>query len=109
MQVYADLYRQKTGTAPTKAILYFLNELTGPAPTVRPVNALLEVELDPVDVQEALQSFNQTVQEIENCRSTRQWPDPAVSPSKPTCDACDLRWNCTAAVNFDRQYPLLYP
>ena len=42
LQVYADLYRRKTGTAPTKAILYFLNELApGPAPQTRPINALL--------------------------------------------------------------------
>ncbi len=41
MQVYVDLYRQKTGTAPDKAILYSLNELSpDPAPTERPVNAL---------------------------------------------------------------------
>jgi putative RecB family exonuclease len=110
MQVYADLYRQKTGQAPTKAILYFLNELAGtPAPSVRPVNALLEVNLDPVAVQQALQSFGQTVQQIEGCRLTRAWPDPTVAPTLTTCNACDLRWNCAAAVGFGRQYPMLYP
>ena len=42
LQVYADLYRRKTGQAPAKAILYFLNELAPePEPTTRPVNALL--------------------------------------------------------------------
>jgi putative RecB family exonuclease len=110
MQVYADLYRQKTGQAPTEAILYFLNELAGtPAPTVRPANALLEVNLDPVAVQQALQSFGQTVQQIEGCRLTRAWPDPTVAPTLTTCNACDLRWNCAAAVGFGRQYPMLYP
>ena len=110
MQVYADLYRQKTGTAPTKAILYFLNELApDPEPTIRPVNALLEVDLDQIAVQQALQSFKQTVQQIEDCRSTRQWPDPMVAPNQPTCNACDLRWNCRAAVKFGRRYPLIYP
>ena len=83
MQVYADLYRQKTGTAPAKAILYFLNELTGePAPTSRPVNALLEVNLDPTAVQQALQSFSQTVQQIEGCRATRIWPDPTFASAR---------------------------
>ena len=44
LQVYADLYRRKTGHTPTKAILYFLNELApDPEPKTRPVNALLEV------------------------------------------------------------------
>ena len=109
MQVYSDLYRQKTGIAPTKAILYFLNELAGPTPTARPVNALLEVDLDPESVQQALQSFGQTVQQIEVCREDRRWPDPEVAPSQPTCNACDLRWNCTAAAKFGRQYPLIYP
>jgi hypothetical protein len=110
MQVYADLYRQKSGTAPSKAILYFLNELAGePAPTARPVNALLEVSLDPPAVQQALQSFGQTVQEIEVCRATRAWPNPTTPPPEKTCSACDLRWNCNAAAGFNRTYPMLYP
>lgn len=110
MQVYADLYRQKTGTAPTKAILYFLNELGGnPGPAARPVNALLEVNLDPNAVSLALQSFGQTVQDIEGCRTSRTWNGPPVAPSQQTCNACDLRWNCAAAAGFGRQYPMIYP
>ena len=110
LQVYADLYRRKTGQAPTKAILYFLNELApDPVPQTRPVNALLEVNLDPFAVQQALQSFGQTVQQIESCRSSRHWPDPAEDPSEATCDACDLRWNCSAAAKLGRNYPLIYP
>ena len=110
LQVYADLYRRKTGQAPAKAILYFLNELApDPQPETRPVNALLEVDLDPPSVQQALQSFGQTVQQIESYRSSRQWPDPTEDPGEATCDACDLRWNCAAAVNFGREYPLIYP
>ena len=110
MQVYADLYRQKTGTAPSKAILYFLNELGGePAPITRPVNALLEVNLDPTAVQQALQAFGQTVQQIESCRATRNWPAPTVAPPEKTCSACDLRWKCNAAAGFGRTYPMLYP
>ena len=110
LQVYADLYRRKTGTAPTKAILYFLNELApDPAPQSRPINALLEVDLDPSAVQQALQSFEQTVHQIESCRLTRHWPDPVDDPSEATCDACDLRWNCLAAAKLGRNYPLIYP
>jgi hypothetical protein len=110
MQVYADLYRQKTGTAPSKAILYFLNELgTDPVPTTRPVNALMEVNLDPQAVQQALHSFGQTVQQIEGCRATRIWPAPVVAPNLTTCNACDLRWNCQAARQFGRTYQLIYP
>lgn len=110
MQVYSDLYRQKTGTAPSKAILYFLNELSGnPAPQTRPVNAMLEVNLSPPVVQQALLSFGQTVQQIETCRLTRTWPDPAVAPTLTTCNACDLRWNCNAAINLGRNYPMIFP
>lgn len=110
MQVYADLYKQKTGVTPTKSILYFLNELAGdPEPTTRPVNALLEVDLDSGAVKQALQSFDQTVQEIEDCRANVRWPNPTIPPSEQTCDACDLRWNCSAAKSFGRNYPLTYP
>ena len=110
LQVYADLYRQKTGKKPAKAILYFVNELApDPPPTTRPVNALLEVDLDSKAVQQALQEFKRTVQLIEECRSKRQWPDPDESPSEATCAACDLRWNCTAAKKLGRDFTLLYP
>jgi putative RecB family exonuclease len=110
MQVYADLYRQKTGTAPSQAVLYFLNELSGdPAPATRPVNAMLAVNLDPTAVQQALNDFGQTVQLIEVCRATRNWPNPSVAPLEKTCDACDLRWNCSAAASFGRTYPMIYP
>jgi hypothetical protein len=110
MQVYADLYRQKTGTTPSRAVLYFLNELGGVvAPTVRPVNALLAVNLDPAAVQQALQSFGQTVQQIEACRASRNWPNPSVAPAIETCNACDWRWNCPAAAGFGRSYQMIYP
>lgn len=110
LQVYADLYRRKTGQAPTKAILYFLNELApGPEPKQRPVNALLEVSLDPSAVQQALGSFSQTVQKIESCRASRNWPAPVEDPGEATCDACDLRWNCGAALGRGRSYPLVLP
>lgn len=110
MQVYADLYRQKTGIPPTKAILYFLNELApDPEPVVRPANALLEVDLDPPIVQQALNQFDQTVSDIEGCRQLRHWPSPAADPGERTCNACDLRWNCEAAKALGRKYELLHP
>jgi putative RecB family exonuclease len=110
MQVYAELYRRKTGCAPRKAILYFLNELSGSsAPASRPVNALLEVDLDPTAVQRALQSFGQTVQQIEGCLTSRNWPPPNAAPSPTTCNACDLRWNCSAAAGFGRNYEMIFP
>ena len=110
MQVYSELYRRKTGKAPTKAILYFLNELApDPEPRERPVNALLEVDLDPISVRQALKSFEQTVRRIEDCKENRSWPQPVEAPSNATCNVCDLRWNCSAAARFGRNYPLRYP
>ena len=110
MQVYSELYKQKKGVAPKKAVLYFLNELApDPPPTARPVNALLEVNLNPAEVDQALQNFGNTVQEIETCKAQGDWPNPVIPPSPATCDACDLRWNCDAAAKFGRTYPLQYP
>ena len=110
LQVYADLFRRKTGKVPTKAILYFLNELApGPKPKRRPVDALLEVALNPAAVQKALAAFGKTVQDIEFCRLSRKWPDPNEDPGEATCDACDLRWNCAATSALGRNYPLAHP
>ena len=110
MQVYADLYRQKTGTKPVRAVLYFLNELASdPEPTSRPLNALLTVNLDSSEVSAALSSFDETVRKIERNKVNRGWPDPSEPPSKGTCDACDLRWNCEAAAKLGRTYPLVHP
>ena len=47
--------------------------------------------------------------QIEGCRATRTWPDPALPPPEKTCSACDLRWNCAAAANLGRTYPMVYP
>jgi hypothetical protein len=112
MQVYAELYRRRTGQVPQRAILYYLNELSGPMPPqTRPVNALLEVTFKQISVNMAMNSFNSTVQAIELGRSTNNWPDPDPNkpPTEETCDACDLRWNCKAANKLGRKYEMRYP
>jgi hypothetical protein len=110
MLVYAELYRMKIGTLPFRGILYFLNELADdPAPTSRPVNAILEIMFDQLDVDAAMSEFERTVDGIENCRLLRDWPDPPDAPSEETCDACDARWNCRAAEAFGRHYPMVFP
>jgi len=110
MQVYSELYRRKTGHAPTRAILYFLNELGGNnIPMARPVNAMMEVTLNAASVQTAMQSFGSTVQAIEGCRSAQAWPAPTQPPTLETCNACDLRWNCSAAAALGRTYQMIYP
>jgi putative RecB family exonuclease len=95
MCVYAELYRARVGTYPTRAILYFLNELDmDPEPTSRPLRAVQEVTFTAAGVQQALGAFDVTAQEIIGCRANSTWPLPALNPGKETCDICDIRWNC---------------
>ncbi len=110
MQVYAELYRRRTGQTPKRAVLYFLNSLSGPStPTTRPVNSMLEVTLDQTSINTAMQNFAATVNVIEQCRAANNWPNPNTPPPEETCNACDKRWNCLAAANLGRTYQLLYP
>jgi len=110
MRVYADLYRLKEGRLPRQGVLYFLNELgDDPAPTARPVNAVMMVTFDEESIREATASFEKTVADIEGCRLRRQWPSPSSAPPGETCDACDLRWDCDAARRFRRNYRMIYP
>ncbi len=110
MLVYAELYRMKTGSLPETGILYFLSELADdPPPNARPINATLEVNFDQEQVHRAMEEFQHTVADIEQCRLLRQWPDPGEPPTEETCDACDVRWNCRAATRFGRGYDMLYP
>lgn len=101
MRVYARLYRLKHGVMPRRAVLYFLNELDGPtAPSVRPVNAVMEVSLDPEEVEEAVSVFNATVQGIERARLQNQWL--AAKPgeiSEQDCAVCDFQWDCATPNN----------
>lgn len=96
MRVYAYLYQRKHGVLPRKAVLYFLNELDGPnCPSKRPVNALMEVSIEPNEIKVAIDEFTKTVAQIEQSRLTDQWE--AATPgsiSEQDCKNCDLRWDC---------------
>lgn len=109
MLVYAELYRERNGSYPSRAILYFLGELDEAESTgMRPPNALVDVPLNSQRIQVALETFGTTVQEIEECRATGQWPapQPGQEPDVKTCDICDIRWNCPAV---GHRYPMRYP
>jgi hypothetical protein len=109
MCVYAELYRVKTGVYPARAILYFLNELDSkpPAPPVtsRPPRAVYEVNFTPTLIREAMDAFNLTAQDIITCKNTQQWPLPANTPPTETCNACDIRWSCSA-VTYTQRFPI---
>lgn len=109
MLVYAQLYRLKSGNLPLKGVLYFMNELdVTPTPTRRPTQAAYEVDFrNPLNLQhmaQAMQSFDQTVADIEQCKQQDMWDPPRQAPDKETCDICDLRWNCTLV-----SYPMRHP
>lgn len=109
MLVYAQLYRERNGEYPEKAVLYFLNELdTVEESLTRPQTALLEVPLDPQRIEVALHIFKDTVRDIENCKRKDEWPEPqkGFEPDENTCDICDIRWNCPAKKG---KYPMRYP
>ena len=111
MCVYAELYRVKNGVYPARAILYFLNELYTPAGdpelTSRPIRSVLTVEFTPERIQAALQAFDQTAQDIMQCKSQQVWPNPQTLPDDATCDVCDIRWNCSA--HPPGKYPIRHP
>lgn len=107
MLVYAELYRARNGVYPARAVLYFMNELAGdPPPKFRPANALYAVPLDKKRIEQALQDFGTTVQEIEQCYISNRWlaPPRGKTPGKETCDICDIRWSCPS-VNYEMRYP----
>ncbi len=109
MLVYAELYRERNGEYPERAILYFLGELDEVADSPkRPEQALVDIPLKSRRIQTALETFKHTVHEIECCRLHDYWPTPQPQggPGERTCNICDLRWNCTARTG---KYPMRYP
>jgi len=110
MRVYAYLYQLKHGVYPQRVILYFLNELDGPTcPDARPANALFSVDLDPDEIQVAMNEFTQTVQSIQTARINEQWnPPPPGQISEQDCAICDLRWDCSTP-NNGQGVTLRYP
>ncbi len=107
MQVYSRLYEWKHGVRPKRAILYFINELDGDRPPQqRPVNAIMEVPLNTPEIDEAMEAFARTVEDIELARLQDYFP-----PAKPgaisdqDCNICDLRWNCPTPKKIKMRYP----
>src|SRR5205823_6175305 len=98
MRVYADLYFQRNGRHPKKTIIYFVGELAGdPPPASTPAAAVMDVILERGRIDEALDAFDCTVQEIETSRRQNRWVPPPQGvevAGKETCDLCDVRWSC---------------
>lgn len=99
MQVYAGLFKKKNGDFPSRAVLYFLAEDD-------PNDARVEIPFDEDRIDEAMETFRRTVFDIEESRVREEWPTPDENPSKETCDACDIRWDCPLR---EDDYPLRTP
>lgn len=105
MCVYAELYRLKSGVLPSRAVLYFLNELQS-GDTKRPLRAVHVVEFTEVKLKEAMSEFDKTAKAISACKQAKTWPLPDERPDEKTCDICDLRWQCPKVKGA---YPLRLP
>jgi len=116
MCVYAELYRNKTGKLPKRAVLYFLNELepllSPGVPQKRPKSSVHIVDFEEPRIKAALSAFETTAKDIITCKASRTWDAPSdVSSLKETCDECDIRWKCPAHIQGDgsRTYKLRQP
>lgn len=99
MQVYAELYRRKNGEYPARAVLCFLGE-------ENLEEMCVEVPFDNESTKRAMKIFTGTVKEIERRREANDWSPPVEPPSKETCGACDIRWDCpTAGKDFHLRFP----
>jgi PD-(D/E)XK nuclease superfamily len=90
MRVYAELYKQKVGKYPVRAVLCFLAEETFERMKV-------EINFDEGSTAIAMKMFIGTVAEIEERREKDDWSPPSIAPSIKTCGACDIRWDCSTA------------
>ena len=99
MRIYAELYRQKNGKLPARAILCFLGE--GDPDLMK-----VEVTFDPASIKESMDVFYDTVKTIEDRRQRDDWSPPRIRPSIATCAGCDIRWDCKTV---EGQFKLRYP
>ncbi len=99
MQVYAELFKRKNGEYPTLAMLCFIAEED-------PDKIFVSIPFDESTVATAMSEFGTTVAEIERRKDVGDWSPPSTPPSRETCAACDIRWDCPAvAGQFTRPYP----
>lgn len=106
MQVYAELYRLQTGDYPARSVLVFVGELgddrvwqrSGLAPTAFP-RLIHRIQPSPSEIAAAMRDFHETVEAIEAEREKSyadQWHAPDHKVDEQTCEACDLRFNCSS-------------
>ena len=104
MQVYSELYHQRNGKYPKRAVIYFIGDLAGHV-TARPEDAMLTVDLDQLRIQNALDEFDLTVRRIQESITNNNWTPPVEGAGKETCDLCDVRWSCPSLGHQYREHP----
>ena len=108
MLVYSSLFKLRNGYYPKKGVIYFLGELGGKIPVnSRPAEAILEVPLNENEMERAIKSFDETVNEIKKSRESDKWDPPKdgkETAGNETCDACDIRTSCPS-VEYSSRIP----
>ncbi|KAB1184764.1 MULTISPECIES: ATP-dependent DNA helicase [Haloferax] len=97
LNTYAELYAYQRGEYPDRGVIYFVGEDSRD-------DAMFELSFSTGEVEDALTAFDETVRDIEQSRSTRDWfgISQMEAPSEGTCTECDIRWNCPARPQFKR-------
>ncbi len=113
MRVYAELYRQQTGDYPARCVLVFVGELgddrswnLSGGVAKRFPELFYIVQPNPRHIQRAMEDFHETVEAIEAERAKRfaeQWAPPEHRVDMATCEACEIRYNCTSFKDAARQ------
>jgi CRISPR/Cas system-associated exonuclease Cas4 (RecB family) len=91
LKAYAALYRRSEGELPDEGVIYFINEDD-------PKRERLTISFDDMDVEDALDAFDDTVDDIEATRETDSWGaiDDNDAPDKKTCAECPVNNDCDA-------------
>jgi len=93
MFVYAFLFKERNGTFPDRAVLYFMNELLKDAPERAKYVIDFQKEEVQRQVEDFIEGFKRIVEEIEESQKTNNWRLPE-NIDKNTCKQCDFRWDC---------------
>lgn len=105
MRMYARIYELRTGQPPARCVLVFLGELAdddsyklAKGKASRFPDLFYPVHPEVTKIAAVEKDFHDTVEAIEDDRAKgyeNQWLAPTIAVDDQTCEACDLRYNCT--------------
>ncbi|WP_163328209.1 PD-(D/E)XK nuclease family protein [Desulfurobacterium thermolithotrophum] len=102
MYVYGFLFKERTGTFPDKAVLYFMNELL--KENLEKTKFIIDFQKEEIqnEVEDFIEEFKRIVEEIEESQKTNNWRLPE-NIDKNTCKQCDFRWDCPKFLSFKEE------